>query len=943
MAEHIPLIRPSTGQSSIIPIGPDAKLEFAFDQGDASLSKDGQNLVFSFDDGATLTLEGFYDNFGDGAQPPTLVVEGSELPGEAFLAALNNPDLMPAAGPAAGAPLGGGHYEDASLSGVDGVDALDKLDFDGWASGTDVIAAVISLAGVDGAVGGIGSESGPEPEPDITPPNYALFAFPNLADNWDGSAKNDIYKQVWVDDTFKKEWVEPTYKQEWVEDTFKKEWVENTYKTVVDVPGHHIDVVDVPGHYIEVVDVPGHYMKVVDVPGHNIDVVDVPGHEITVIDTPGHWEKVLSQEGWTELVKFPVEATHDALSQGGNKLFYSIMPNGAIITENSPASGYSVLVEAKNADGAAATVNGNNNSMGVAGGGKIGTGNQLILTPSTEFAKDTHEPISYSSQMLITLTKNNGDLGGYATVVAYCYELNGSGYIEIPATGFTDKGNVLLEAPEGYYIKNVVVTGKDSDTGIVSFTTDMVYDTQYIDHLPEYVDKWIEPTYKQEWVEDTYKQVWVEDTYKQVWVDDTYKQEWVEDTYKQVWVDDTFKQEWVEPTYKQVWVDDTFKQVWVDDTFKQEWVDDTFKQEWVEDSYKTVVDVPGHYIDVVDVPGHYIKVVDVPGHHIDVVDVPGHFVDELDVPASFAMTSTGNVIGDPQYPGDTDSADHHAKPGLTETILLYSFTLNGATCLVPEGGEHTVEWDINDYHATFTMHSDGSYEFSLTGAGAIPPSITGLHIDYTIQSYDAGAAGDGHEYASSSLHLHAEVLGVDENGNVLYGSVDPEAFYAANGSNEIHGGAGDDIIYGGAGNDIIYGGGGNNTIYGGDGEDTFAYTLLSLFGTDRIMDWNDGDRLQFEDLLGGDPNALTALLSSVIGGGHVFTANGSGVSLTLSIDDVYNQAILNILADDKSFDKTIVMENYDFAGQIQQLNPGDDVAAAQALLTEIIKVGGNAA
>ncbi|MCL2123915.1 MAG: hypothetical protein FWH34_07455, partial [Desulfovibrionaceae bacterium] len=101
MAENTQLQRPSAGQNSIVPVGPDARLEFAFDQGDANFSKDGQDFVLTFDDGATLRLQGFYDNFGDNAQPPTLVVEGGELPGEAFLAALNNPDLMPAAGPGA--------------------------------------------------------------------------------------------------------------------------------------------------------------------------------------------------------------------------------------------------------------------------------------------------------------------------------------------------------------------------------------------------------------------------------------------------------------------------------------------------------------------------------------------------------------------------------------------------------------------------------------------------------------------------------------------------------------------------------------------------------------------------------------------------------------------------------------------------------------------------
>ncbi len=149
MAENQKLIRPGAGEQVALPVGPDAKLEFTFNPGDADLSKDGQNFVLTFQDGAKLTLEGFYDNFGDNTQPPTLVMDGQELPGEQFLAALNNPDLMPAAGPAAGPALGGGSYEDALLAGVSGVDRLDKLVFDGWGRGTEPTEEFIGGPGVD--------------------------------------------------------------------------------------------------------------------------------------------------------------------------------------------------------------------------------------------------------------------------------------------------------------------------------------------------------------------------------------------------------------------------------------------------------------------------------------------------------------------------------------------------------------------------------------------------------------------------------------------------------------------------------------------------------------------------------------------------------------------------------------------------------------------------
>ena len=648
MAENTQLFPPSAGQNSVVPVGPDAKLEFAFDHGDALLSKDGQNLVFTFGDGGTLTLEGFYDNFGDGMQPPTLIVEGMELPGETFLAALNDPELMPATGPAASPPTGGGTYADADLAGVDGMDGLDKLDFDGWGGGTEPTrdytgtGFVSDAGGLAGLLGDAQDDEEDDAQDDEEddggelpsgPAQYELLAFPNMTEEWTGNVYGDTFKYG--------------------------DWIDATYKQVIDVPGHY-------------------------------EQIFVPGHYVTVVDVPGHWERVLSQEGWTEIVKFPIEATRDALKAGGNETYYSIMPNGALLKGDTAAPSHSILVEARDADGKVAKVNGNNNSMGVGGGGKIEVGGKLILTPKTSFDPDTGDPMSYSSQMLITLTANNGTLDGHATVVANAYALDGSGKnITIPATGFTEKGNVFLEAPEGYYIKDVVVTGVDGDTGVILFTTDMVYDTKYIDHLPEYVDLWVPPTYKQELVEAAY-----------------------------------------------------------------------MGGDWIEATYKQVVDVQGHYQQVVDVPAH------------------------------FTLSSTGNVIKAPQYLDDLNSpADHHTDPNhvLTESIVLFSFTINGKTYFVPAGGEVAAEpftWQ-DDYEATFTMSYDGSYKFELKGAltseDAMPPSISALNVGYTIRSYDAEDAGNGYEYASSILHIHAEVVGV-KDGDVLFAAADPDV-YATGGGN----------------------------------------------------------------------------------------------------------------------------------------------------------------
>ncbi|MCL1984917.1 MAG: hypothetical protein FWG59_00515 [Betaproteobacteria bacterium] len=62
MATNILLGPPGAGQRIINPAGPAAKLEFAFDQNDALLSKDGQNLVVTFHDGGELILQGFVES-----------------------------------------------------------------------------------------------------------------------------------------------------------------------------------------------------------------------------------------------------------------------------------------------------------------------------------------------------------------------------------------------------------------------------------------------------------------------------------------------------------------------------------------------------------------------------------------------------------------------------------------------------------------------------------------------------------------------------------------------------------------------------------------------------------------------------------------------------------------------------------------------------------------
>ena len=58
------------------------------------------SLKFDFDDGSTVVLENFYTKYSK-EEMPTFIVEGIQIPGSEFFAALGAEGLMPAAGPEA--------------------------------------------------------------------------------------------------------------------------------------------------------------------------------------------------------------------------------------------------------------------------------------------------------------------------------------------------------------------------------------------------------------------------------------------------------------------------------------------------------------------------------------------------------------------------------------------------------------------------------------------------------------------------------------------------------------------------------------------------------------------------------------------------------------------------------------------------------------------------
>lgn len=125
----IMLVRPSAGQTAVIPSAPDARmvLDFSADQVSIERPQGSDSLFFRFDDGAAIELQNFYTQYNKD-DIPSFEVDGQLIAGTDFFNAFG-PDLAPAAGPSA-SPTRSGRYSDFANAGLEnGVNHLDGLDY----------------------------------------------------------------------------------------------------------------------------------------------------------------------------------------------------------------------------------------------------------------------------------------------------------------------------------------------------------------------------------------------------------------------------------------------------------------------------------------------------------------------------------------------------------------------------------------------------------------------------------------------------------------------------------------------------------------------------------------------------------------------------------------------------------------------------------------------
>ncbi len=138
------------------------QLEFSFDPSGTTFSRSGTDLIISGNDGAGVTLSGFFVAENADALPQFILPGGDSVPASSYLQSLNI-DVTTAAGPAPSAPPSGGEGEYADGAGdlIGGLDRLGSLGSTHWDGATKSVPSHMDSAPrLDNVAGGGGSDGG---------------------------------------------------------------------------------------------------------------------------------------------------------------------------------------------------------------------------------------------------------------------------------------------------------------------------------------------------------------------------------------------------------------------------------------------------------------------------------------------------------------------------------------------------------------------------------------------------------------------------------------------------------------------------------------------------------------------------------------------------------------------------------------------------------------
>jgi|GEM_PF-6912210 len=159
---------------------------------------------------------------------------------------------------------------------------------------------------------------------------------------------------------------------------------------------------------------------------------------------------------------------------GGNpQSFYIIAAGGGVTTQkDGNPSDYSIVMTATKNSGGKLTVNSNNNTFGVSGGGRLDAGTQLKVDFNEKFTNDT---LLYSDKVELGVQTQSGGAVSSTLISGWAYclpvgitEGQGVEYTLVQLLWDSGKGVLHAQAGYGYYIDYVLVDGGGSDHGISS-------------------------------------------------------------------------------------------------------------------------------------------------------------------------------------------------------------------------------------------------------------------------------------------------------------------------------------------------------------------------------------------------------------------------------------------------------------------------------------------
>ena len=174
------ITKPETNERQSVSFSTDAgerSVELAFNTGEATVERIGNDLVFRFEGGSETRVTDFFVTGGE-ALPAFVLEDGTQVAGADVLRQLNGEmDLETAAGPGAGSNAGSGgsgEYADDAGSLIDGVGRLGSLGTDYWARGTEASAPLQTNAVVAGLPGE--APGGPEIPGPVDPSDSGYIA-----------------------------------------------------------------------------------------------------------------------------------------------------------------------------------------------------------------------------------------------------------------------------------------------------------------------------------------------------------------------------------------------------------------------------------------------------------------------------------------------------------------------------------------------------------------------------------------------------------------------------------------------------------------------------------------------------------------------------------------------------------------------------------------------